>query len=66
MSSSKDNTIITVGDSQVNMITALLEIQHITSRLSSSIAHLEEFITKPFPDLIQTKVAMKQIELIDQ
>ena len=38
---STDDTITTTEDSKVNTITTLGEVQHITSRVSSSIVHLE-------------------------
>ena len=59
MSASKEDGIVTAGDSQVNTITTIGELQHITSRLSSIIAHMKEFMTKHFNESIQTKITMK-------
>ena len=56
--------ITTASDCQIKTITALGEMQHITSRLSLSMAHLDEFITEPFQNSTSTKESKKQIRLI--
>ena len=61
MNPSLDDTITNAGDSHINTITALGEMQYITSHLSSSIANLEEFISEQLSYSIPTKVAKRQI-----
>ena len=55
MSESKRKKIVTEGDNILSIITILGELQHVATRLTSTVNHLREFVTEILEDNTTSK-----------
>ena len=58
--------IVTVGDSEVNVITALGELKYLTSCFTKSMFHLEEYVKDNLDPDPHKKVIQTQIRLLSR
>ena len=59
--------IITEGDSMVNAITVLGELDHVAIMLISTVIHLREFVTKILQGNTTSKrIILKQVRLLER
>ena len=64
MSAGLENTIVTAGDSEINVITALGELKYLTSCLTKSMYHLNEHVNDNLYPNFHKIVIQKQVRLL--
>ena len=62
----KKRIIVTAGDSEINVITALGELKYLTSCLSKSIFHLNEYVDDNLEPNPQKIVIQRQVWLLSR
>ena len=55
---------ITEGDKKVNIITALGDLSEVSTKISSTINHLREFVEETLDNTTKRRIILKQVGLI--
>ena len=66
MSAGLKKTIVTAGDSEINVITALGELKYLTSCLGKSMFHLNEYVNDNLEPNLHKTVIQKQVRLLSR
>ena len=66
MSAGLKKTIVTAGDSEINVITALGELKYLTSCLGKSMFHLNEYVNDNLEPNLHKTVIQKQVQLLSR